>query len=84
MTDEKLVSLMSESRLISAADNVIFPLIKLKIEQRINLACGKFAGGTTDFISDIAYIQGLKEIERELRKLQMSGNQAIADIHNKP
>lgn len=83
MNDEKLASIMSESRLISAADNVIYPLIKLKIEQRISLACSKFVGGETNFISDIAYIQGLKEIEQQLRKLQMSGNQAIAELHNK-
>lgn len=80
MTDEKLVSLMSESRLISAADNVIYPLIKLKIQQRLDLACGRFIGGATDFISDIAYIQGLKEIEMQLRKLQMASDPNIINI----
>lgn len=81
MDNEKLADLMSESRLVSAADNVLFPLIKLKIQQRIDLACAKFVGGETQFIADIAYIQGLKEIEIQLKKIQMAGNQANYELH---
>jgi hypothetical protein len=76
MEQEKLANLMSESRLISAADNVLYPLIQLKIQNRINLACSKFVGGELNFVGDVAYIQGLKEIEQELRRLQTAGNKA--------
>lgn len=80
MTDlEKLESLVSDSRLIAASDHLIFPMIKLRIEQRIALACSKFTAGEKDFVGDIAYIQGLKEIEQQLKNLQRSGNQAIAN-----
>ena len=84
MTDlDKLESLVSDSRLIAASDHLIFPMIKLRIERRIALACGKFLSGERDFALDIAYIQGLREIEQELKSLQRSGNQAIADQNNK-
>lgn len=80
MTDlEKLESLVSDSRLISASEHLIIPMIKLRIERRIALACGKFLSGERDFVGDIAYIQGLKEIENELKSLQRNGNQAIAN-----
>ncbi len=84
MTDlDKLESLVSDSRLIAASDHLIIPMIKLRIERRIALACGKFLAGETSFVGDIAYIQGLREIEQELKSLQRAGNQAIADQHNK-
>lgn len=81
MDQIKLESLFQESRVISAADNVLFPLIKLKIQQRVDLACSRFVGGEKDFIGDIAYIQGLKEIERQLKQLQTAGNQANYELH---
>lgn len=81
LDSEKLASLMGESRLISAADNLIFPLIKLKIENRVSLACSKFAGGEKDFVADIAYIHAFKEIEQELRKKITAGNQANFDLN---
>lgn len=81
MTEEKLANLMSESRLISASENVLFPLIKLKQQQRMDLACSKFVGGETNFIADIAYIQALKEIEIQLRKIQSNGNQANYELN---
>lgn len=81
MSDEKLASLMQEARLVAASENVLYPLIKLKIEQRINLACSKFVGGEVSFIADIAYIQGLKEIESQLKKMQTQGNQAAHELN---
>lgn len=81
MDADKLASLMNESRLISAADNVIFPLIKLKQQQRMDLACSRFAGGETNFIADIAYIHALKEIEMQLRKMQTSGNKVNYELN---
>jgi hypothetical protein len=81
MDEIKLASLMSEARLISASENVLFPLIKLKQQQRMDLACAKFVGGEKDFISDIAYIQALKEIENQLKKLQTAGNKADLELH---
>lgn len=81
MDQIKLENLMQESRLISAADNVLYPLIKLKIENRLNLAIGKFHNGETSFISDIAYIVGLREIEQQLRKMQTAGNKANLELN---
>lgn len=81
MEHEKLFMLASDSRLISASDHILFPLIKAKIEQRINLACSNFIGGKTDFISDIAYIQGLKEIEQYLKRIQAEGNKANLELN---
>lgn len=81
ITDEKLEGLMQESRSVSAAENVLFPLIRLKIQQRIDLACSKFVGGHTEFISDIAYIQGLKEMELYLKKIQTAGNKANYELN---
>lgn len=81
MEQEKLASLMNDARLIAASDNVIYPLIELKITQRINAACAKFSGGETSFVADIAYIQGLKEIKNELKKMQESGNRAALELN---
>lgn len=47
----------------------------------MDLACSKFVGGEKDFISDIAYIQALKEIEIQLRKIQTSGNKAAFELN---
>lgn len=82
MNHEKLFELANDSRMISAADHVLYPLIKAKIEQRINLACSNFIGGKTDFLADIAYIQGLKEIEQYLKRLQSEGNKANLELNN--
>jgi hypothetical protein len=78
---EKLVNSMNDARVISAADQVLYPLIKLKQQQRMDLACSKFVGGEKDFIADIAYIQALKEIEIQLRKMQSNGNQANYELN---
>lgn len=81
MDDLKLGALMQESRTIAAAENVIFPLIKLKIEQRVNAMVSRFNGGETSFISDAAYISGLKMLEQELRNLQRKGNAADYELN---
>lgn len=81
MNDEKLMEIFRESRLISAADNVLFPWIKLEIENRLNLACSRFVGGEKEFIADIAFIHGLKKLEHRLRQLQTAGNKANADLN---
>ncbi len=81
MSEEKLVSLMNDARLISASDQVIFPLIKLKQQQRMNLACSKFTAGETNFVADIAYIQALKEIEDQLKAMQLAGNKAYEELN---
>lgn len=81
MDQEKLANLMTESRLISASENVIFPWIKLEIEARINLACSRFVGGEKEFIADIAFIYGLKKLEQRLRSLQTKGNQATLELN---
>lgn len=78
---EKLESLMQESRVVGAADNVLFPMIKQKIQQRIILACSKFVGGETQFIGDIAYINGLLEIEQHLKKMITAGNKANFELN---
>lgn len=72
---------MSEARLISAADNVIYPLIEKKIEERVELAVGKFHNGETSFVADIAYIAAFKEILRDLKSKQAQGNRAIEALH---
>lgn len=81
LDSEKLAALMGDSRLVSAADNILYPLIQLKIKQRIDMACARFIGGELNFVGDIAYIQGLKEIEQQLRKIQAAGNQVIYDLN---
>lgn len=80
MNDEKLVSLVNESRMISASENVIYPLIQKKIQERLTQACAKFNGGEQNFLSDIAYISALKQIENELKSLQKQGNEAYLKL----
>lgn len=81
MSDEKLVHHMGEARLIAASENVIYPLIELKIKNRIEYACGKFRNGETDFVSDIAFIAALDEIASDLKTKQLQGNKAIQKMH---
>ncbi len=81
MSDEKLIEVMNQGRLVAASDNVIYPLIQKKIQERINLACARFTSGEKDFLADIAYIQGLKEIEQYLKRIQAEGNKAYAEVN---
>ena len=81
--DQKLVEAMSQGRMINAAENVIYPMLEKKIQERLTQACAKFAGGTTDFISDIAYISGLKDIQNNLKRIQQDGNSAHKTLHEK-
>lgn len=83
MNDEKLVEFMGEARLIAASENVIYPMIDLKIKNKIESACSKFRGGSLDFVSDIAYITALRDIEMDLRSKQAMGNKAIKTLHEK-
>lgn len=79
-SDEKLAELMTQGRLIAASDQVLYPLIQKKIQERLNQACAKFNGGEQNFLSDIAYISALKQIENELKSLQKQGNEAYLKL----
>ena len=83
MSDEKLAESMSEARLISASDNVIFPMIKKMIDQKIERACGRFENGDTNFLAEIASIAAMKEIERSLRDKILQGNKAVKALHER-
>lgn len=78
MTEDQELELMASGRLIAAVDHLLIPLIQLKIKQRVDMACARFTAGETSFISDIAYIQGLKEIESHLKKTQSAANAVTA------
>lgn len=87
MTDEKLVNAMNDARLISACDNVIFPILQLRIENRIKTACAAFRAGQREFSGDIAYIAGLQDLMSDLSMKINQGNKAIQILHernNKP
>lgn len=81
MTDEKLVDLMGEARLIAASENVLYPMIDKKISEKIIMACGKFLNGEKDFIGEIAYIAALNSIKDDLKSKQLQGNKAIKALH---
>ena len=68
--DLKLEKLMSDGRLVHAAEGVIFPLIEEMITHRVAQAVGKLQGGETNFLGDISYIAALKEIESVLKSTQ--------------
>ncbi len=78
MTEDQELELMASGRLIAAVDHLLIPLLQLKIKQRTDMACGRFLNGETNFIADIAYIQGLKEIEQHLKKTQSAANAVTA------
>ena len=79
-SDEQLVEAMSQGRMISAADNLLYPMIKKMIEERLKSACARFNGGEREFIADIAYIQSLKAIELKLKHAQEAGNKAYLQL----
>lgn len=81
MSNEKLVNLMNDGRLISASEHVIYPMLDLMVQQRLELACAKFRKGDTDFIGDIAFICGLKDIKASLEGKQLAGNKAYQKLH---
>jgi hypothetical protein len=70
---DKTISLVADARLISASDNVIFPLIESMIDDRVVLAVGRYRSGNYDLVGDIAYIAALKEIKETLTKIQKRG-----------
>ena len=78
---EKLETIRGDARLISASDNVLYPMIKLRIENRLNLACTDFTSGKLEnLVGHIAYIKGMKDIEAELRQLQRKSNDNDRDL----
>lgn len=80
-SEEKLAELMSQGRMIAASDQVIYPLIQKKIQERLSMACAKFTGGEQNFLSDIAYISALKQIETELKSIQKQGSDAYLKLN---
>jgi len=79
MANQKLetdIQKMNDGRLLNGAEHIVFPLINKMITDRVNLACVNFSAGKTEFIADIAFISGLKEIEQKLKRIQNEGNQA--------
>jgi hypothetical protein len=56
-------------------------MIQKKIQERLTLACSKFVGGEQNFLSDIAYISALKQIENELKSIQKQGNEAYLKLN---
>lgn len=81
MSDEQLVNFANDARVINAADQVIFPLLRKLKDDRLNLAAGKFLNGEASFIGDIAYIQALRDIENQLRKMVTAGNKANMELN---
>jgi hypothetical protein len=84
MKDQELVELLNSARMVSAAENVIFPLLMDKIAQRLDLACSEFRGGKTEnLIAHIGYITGLKDMLNELKRIQVNGNKAQIQLIDK-
>ena len=83
MTDEKLADVMSEGRAISAVDNVIFPVIEQIITDRVALMISEFAGGKTEFVADVAYIAGLRNLQITLKQKQERGNRAFEKLQTR-
>ena len=83
MTDEKLVELINESRFISASENVLFPLIEKFVQQRLDGMIAKFNGGETNFISDVAYISGLRSLAQNLKSKQTVANKKLGELHGR-
>jgi hypothetical protein len=79
--DKKLEQKLSEARFIHASENVIYPLIDSLISDRLEQSCGRFRSGQTEFISDIAYIAGLKDLQDYLKRTQAQGNKILETIH---
>jgi hypothetical protein len=80
--DEKLVNIMNEARMIAASEDLIFPMIDLMIQNRIDMACGRFQSGSTDFVADVAYITALKDLSIDLKSKQLKGNRVAEKIYN--
>lgn len=80
MTDPKLVELMNSSRMISAAQSIIYPMIQDMIQKRLDLACAEYRAGK-DSLIHIAYITGLKDLQNELKRIQALGEKAAQDLN---
>lgn len=79
--DPKLENQLSEARFIHASENVIYPLLDKMIQDRLEQSCGKFRAGERDFVSDVAYICGLKDLRDYLKRAQTQGNKILETIH---
>lgn len=78
---DKLEEAMLNSQALHASEHVLLPLIEAKIQARLNQACSKFTGGEKDFVADIAYIQGMKEIKSSLLKIREKSNQTNYELN---
>lgn len=79
-TDEQLVDLVNQSRMIDLSSQVIFPLLEKKIQDKIQQACVQFTMGQKDFVGDIAYIHALRSLMTELKSKQKQGDQAFIKL----
>lgn len=83
MSDEKLVSLMNDTRLIAACDNVIFPMLENFIQRKLEAVCAEFRGGQTNsLLAGVAYMTAIKDVLNDLKAKQLAGNKAIHKLHD--
>ncbi len=79
--DQKLVQSLNEARMISASEDIIYPLIDKMILETLEKACGKYRSGESQFSFEIAYITALKDLSNVLKSKQTKGTRVMADIH---
>lgn len=79
---ERLAQELNDSRLIGMCEQVLLPLLDKHLASRINLMCGRFREGQTDFVSDVAQISYIQELTNELNNKREKGNKARKELTN--
>ena len=74
---EKEIEQMNDSRLINLAEHLIYPLLDKFVAEKVEEAISKFKDGETSFLSEVAYMSALKDLQISLKGKQLRGNKAL-------
>lgn len=78
---ERELRQMGDARLIAATETVIFPMIKLLMQGKVDLMCAKLRQGETSFVAEVAYITALQDLNQDLNMTHSSGNRVFEKIN---
>jgi hypothetical protein len=72
-------ALMNDARLIHATEQVVMPVLRKLLEDKLNEATGLVRSGKYDFIAQIAYVTAIQDVMTRLERMKNKGTKMILD-----
>lgn len=81
---EALLNKAANARLIHLNEQLIFPLLQTKVEERLASLCDALKSKGEVKLADVAYIAAIRDIREELMAKARQGDQASAKLNLYP